>query len=100
MRRSWTTLFVSTCLILSLASQAYAANKSIADADDRANPFEMGLGHLIDIERDDDFVGKAALKRIVADGIKRQRVGLILSAARITDNSQPHSVRLGTGSWA
>lgn len=66
-----------------------------SDADDRANPLELGLGHYVDLERDDDFIGKAALKRIATDGIKRRRVGLILDGDKITGNSQPHAVRLG-----
>lgn len=40
-----------------------------------ADPFEMGLGGLVDLEREDDFVGRAALQRIAARGPARRRVG-------------------------
>lgn len=40
-----------------------------------ADPFEMGLGGLVDLAREDDFVGRAALQRIAARGAARRRVG-------------------------
>ncbi len=65
-----------------------------ADVDERSNPFEVGLGKYVNLDCDDEFVGKAALQRIVSDGIRRQRVGLILSGDRIDQNAHPYSVRL------
>jgi aminomethyltransferase len=66
-----------------------------ADARFGANPFEVGLDHFIDLERDDDFVGKAALKKIVNEGIRRRRVGFVLSGDRISGIEHPHRVYLG-----
>ncbi|MEO0566449.1 MAG: glycine cleavage T C-terminal barrel domain-containing protein [Pseudomonadota bacterium] len=41
----------------------------------RANPFEMGLGALVDLESGHDFVGRKALAQIKQEGPKRLRVG-------------------------
>ncbi len=49
-----------------------------ADADIYTNPFELGLGRLVNLESDLDFIGKEALKKIKQDGIKRKQVGLII----------------------
>ena len=43
------------------------------------NPFELGLGRLVDLEMDADFIGKKALKKIKSDGIKRSQVGIEIS---------------------
>ena len=50
-----------------------------ADMDYTVNPFELGLGRLVDLEMDADFIGKKALKKIKSDGIKRSQVGLEIS---------------------
>ena len=47
-----------------------------ADADINTNPFELGLDRLVSLDSDIEFIGKAALKKIKADGIKRKQVGL------------------------
>ena len=52
-----------------------------ADMDCTVNPFELGLGRLIDLEMDADFIGKDALKRIQSDGVKRSQVGLDISCS-------------------
>ncbi|GGB42298.1 glycine cleavage system protein T [Roseibium aquae] len=49
-----------------------------ADADLQTNPFELGLDRLVDLTMDTDFIGKAALQRIQAAGVKRTQVGLII----------------------
>lgn len=48
----------------------------------RCNPFEIGLGKLVDFDKA-EFVGKAALQKIAADGVKRRRVGFIIDGAPI-----------------
>ena len=50
-----------------------------ADMDYTVNPFELGLGRLVDLEMDADFIGKEALKKIKSDGIKRSQVGIEIS---------------------
>ncbi len=47
-----------------------------ADADINTNPFELGLDRLVSLDNDIEFIGKAALKKIKAEGIKRKQVGL------------------------
>lgn len=51
-----------------------------ADADINTNPYELGLDRLIDLDMEADFIGKAALKRIRDEGVKRMQVGLIIEA--------------------
>jgi len=43
-----------------------------------ADPYEMGFGPLIDLEKGHDFIGRAALERISADGPARVRVGFFV----------------------
>ena len=50
-----------------------------ADMDYTVNPFELGLGRLVDLEMDAAFIGKKALKKIKSDGIKRSQVGIEIS---------------------
>ncbi|MEL7013099.1 MAG: glycine cleavage T C-terminal barrel domain-containing protein [Pseudomonadota bacterium] len=49
-----------------------------ADADIHTNPYELGLGRLVNLEMEADFVGKAALTRIHAEGPRRKQIGLVL----------------------
>ncbi len=65
-----------------------------ADADKQANPFELGLSKYVDLDCEDDFVGKAALRKIIAEGFRRRRVGLILSGDRMPQNEHPCPVYL------
>jgi glycine cleavage system aminomethyltransferase T len=66
-----------------------------ADARYGVNPFEAGLGAFVDLDRDDDFVGKAALQRIADEGVRRRRVGLVIGGDRIDGISEWHDVHLG-----
>ncbi|WP_375208206.1 glycine cleavage T C-terminal barrel domain-containing protein [Hyphococcus sp.] len=49
-----------------------------ADMDIDTNPYELGLGRLVDLDMEANFVGKDALRRIKAEGAARKQVGLIL----------------------
>ena len=40
------------------------------------NPFEVGLDWLVNLKQDADFIGKDALQRIKAEGVKRKLVGV------------------------
>ena len=42
------------------------------------NPYEVGLDYTVNLDKDQDFIGKAALKRIAAEGVKRKVVGIEL----------------------
>lgn len=47
------------------------------------NPYEIGLGKYCAVDQEADFVGKAALQRIKAEGVKQKIVGLILPDVKI-----------------
>ena len=50
------------------------------------NPFEVGLDKWVDLESDDDFIGKQALKNIRLAGVKRQRTGFFIEGKPVTGN--------------
>lgn len=49
-----------------------------ADADINTNPYELGLGRLVNLDSDNDFIGRSALERINTEGVSRKQVGLII----------------------
>lgn len=49
-----------------------------ADTDDRTNPFELNMDRLVDVEQDQDFIGKQALQRIAEAGPARRWRGFII----------------------
>lgn len=49
-----------------------------ADADINTNPFELGFDRLVNLDMEADFIGKAALKRIKEEGVRRKQVGLVI----------------------
>ena len=52
-----------------------------ADADINTNPFELGLGRLVNLDMEAEFIGKAALRRIKEEGVRRKQVGLVITGA-------------------
>ena len=48
------------------------------DLDTSTNPYEAGLGSVVKLDKPEDFVGRAALRKIAEDGPGRLRVGLIV----------------------
>ncbi|HJW22924.1 MAG TPA: glycine cleavage system aminomethyltransferase GcvT [Candidatus Limnocylindrales bacterium] len=57
---------------------------------DRAtNPFEAGLGRVVKLEKPGDFVGRAALERVVRDGIAKRLVGLRVTGRGIARHGYP-----------
>ena len=66
-----------------------------ADARYGVNPFEAGLGKFVDLDRDDDFVGKAALLKIVEEGVQRRRTGFVIGGDRISGITEWQDVCLG-----
>jgi len=40
------------------------------------NPYEVGLDRLVDLDQEADFIGKKALSRIKAEGVRRKLVGI------------------------
>lgn len=55
------------------------------DSDDTTNPFEVRLGKYIDLHVPDDVVGVHALRRIKAEGVKRQQLGVVLDGDQPTE---------------
>ena len=47
-----------------------------ADMTIENNPFEVGLERLVELDQEADFIGKAALARIAANGVARKLVGI------------------------
>jgi aminomethyltransferase len=52
------------------------------------NPFEVGLGAYCDLDKTADFIGRATLRRIKAEGVRRQLVGLELAGPERAGNEQ------------
>ena len=53
------------------------------------NPYEVGLGKFVDLDQEVDFIGKEALKKIKASGIKRKLVGLEIHSEPLSQQAQP-----------
>jgi aminomethyltransferase len=69
-----------------------------ADADIHTNPFELGLDRLVGLDIEAAFIGKAALRRIHAEGVSRRQVGLRLDGPRLPGpNTTFWPVRSGDG---
>jgi len=52
-----------------------------ADADMSTNPYELGMDRLVNLDTENDFIGKAALRRIREKGVTRKLVGLCIDGA-------------------
>src|SRR5215218_3904990 len=63
-----------------------------ADMTYENNPFELGLGRLVDLDSDADFVAREALTRVRRDGVKQKIVGLEIDGDRIEMNATPWPV--------
>ncbi len=59
------------------------------DMDETVNPFELGFERLVALDKDMDFIGRAALQGIKATGIRRRAVGLEIDGAPISYNERP-----------
>ncbi len=59
------------------------------DITEDTNPYEVGLGKFVDLEKEIDFIGKAALKEINSTGIKRKLVGLEIHTEPLYQTAQP-----------
>jgi aminomethyltransferase len=47
------------------------------------NPYTIGMGRLVDVDQETDFIGKEALKKIKENGLKEKLVGLELDGEPI-----------------
>jgi aminomethyltransferase len=53
------------------------------------NPFEAGLGRVVKLDKEGDFVGRPALERVAADGPSKQLVGLVIRGRGIARHGHP-----------
>lgn len=70
----------------------YGADMTLAD-----NPYEVGLGWLVDLDKRDDFIGKESLRRIQSQGVRRKLVGVEIGGRPIEFNMTRWPVRNGGG---
>lgn len=57
------------------------------------NPYVLGLGRLVDLDKEADFIGKTALRKIHAEGVRRRLVGVELQSAALSEsNHEPWPV--------
>ena len=57
---------------------------------DRATtPFDAGLGRVVKLDKPGDFVGRAALEKVAAEGPKRRLVGLVVEGRGIARHGYP-----------
>jgi aminomethyltransferase len=59
------------------------------------NPYEVGLERLVELDKPADFVGRAALRRIKQEGIRKKLVGIEIDGAKLDLNMTPYAVRGG-----
>lgn len=59
------------------------------DMDDTTNPYEAGLDRLVQLDAPRDFIGKAALGRIRAEGVQRKVVSLEIEGPPVAINDRP-----------
>jgi len=68
------------------------------ELDRSTTPFDAGLGRIVKLEKPGDFVGRAALERVAADGPRRALVGLIVEGRGIARHGYPvHAGERRTG---
>ena len=65
-----------------------------ADTLPDSSPYEVGLDKFINIEREDEFIGKQALKRIAKDGPPRKLVGVVFDGEPVTFNEHAWVTRV------
>ena len=57
------------------------------------NPFEVGLGRLVDLDKEGEFIGRDALRRVQAEGVKRRLVGIEIQTSPLDLNETIWPVR-------
>jgi glycine cleavage system aminomethyltransferase T len=61
----------------------------------QTNPYEVGLGRLVDLHKPEDFIGRTALERIHASGPARKLAGVEIDGDRLDLNMTRWPVRAG-----
>jgi aminomethyltransferase len=57
------------------------------------NPYQVGLERLVDLEKPEPFIGREALKRVKAQGVKRRLAGVEIEGAKLDLNMTRWPVR-------
>ncbi len=60
------------------------------------NPYEVGLERLVDLEKAEPFIGKAALQRVKSEGVRRKLAGVEIEGAALDLNMTRWTVRSGS----
>jgi aminomethyltransferase len=69
------------------------------ELDRTVTPYDAGLGRVVKLDKTGDFVGRAALERVAAEGPRRRLVGLVVEGRGIARHGYPVHVgerRTGT----
>lgn len=68
------------------------------ELDRTTNPYEANLGRVVKLDKQGDFVGRAALEKVARDGVARRLVGLVMRGRGIARHGYPvHSGDRPTG---
>jgi aminomethyltransferase len=59
------------------------------ELDRETNPFDAGLGRVVKLDKPDDFVGRAALEKVAAEGPAKRLVGLVMQGRGIARHGYP-----------
>jgi aminomethyltransferase len=59
------------------------------ELDRDTNPFDAGLGRVVKLDKPADFVGRAALEKVAAEGPRKQLVGLTMRGRTIARHGYP-----------
>ena len=69
------------------------------DLDATVNPYEAGLGRVVKLGKSGDFVGRAALEKVAAEGPRRRLVGFMVRGRGIARHGYPlYAEERATGS--
>ena len=65
------------------------------DMSEMTNPFEIGMDRLVNLDSEQDFIGKEALKIVKEKGVQRKIAGVILDGTPLDYNEYPWPVFSG-----
>ncbi|MCJ7591181.1 MAG: glycine cleavage system protein T [Woeseiaceae bacterium] len=60
----------------------------VSDITLQDNPFVIGMDKFVNLDQDDDFIGKVALTKIKAEGVKRRLIGIEITGAPLTGSNE------------
>jgi aminomethyltransferase len=62
----------------------------LSDIDRTNNPYEVGFEALVDLDQEDDFIGKDALREIYSKGPQKKLIGAEILGDPITETNAEH----------